>query len=405
MADVWRARDEQDGRPVAVKLLHPHLVPDEMARQRLRAEGRLAASLRHRGIVQVYDVEPDGDTPALVMELVDGESLDLRLARDGALPARGAARIAADVADALSEAHQKGIVHRDVKPSNILVGPDGRARLADFGIAQSVGAAAEALTMTGMVMGTLRYMAPEQLAGDDVGPRTDLFGLGAVLFELLTGQPPFDASSPLSLAAAHEAGPPGLPGVDEGLATIARSCLAPEAEERPRDAAAVATSLRVWLAHGADAAPLAVAASPAARAAVTETMPVVAAMPSPPTPEEVLESRFRRALPVAFGSVSLVVLVLLVAVVLGDRSSAKGGQVVPSASPVAGWLTPLMAEYANACGTPLDPASVAALPQAEAESQLAALTDACSAEAGGGSGGSGGKGGKHGNGRGHGHRS
>jgi serine/threonine protein kinase len=180
-ADVWRARDEELDRLVAVKLLHPHLVPDERARLRLAAEGRLVASLDHPAIVRMYDVLVDGETPALVMELIEGESLNLRLARDGALRVRAAAGIGAEVAEALAEAHRQGIIHRDVKPSNILLDTDGHAHLADFGIAHSLEADAERLTQTGMVVGTPAYLSPEQLAGSEVGPRTDIFGLGAVL--------------------------------------------------------------------------------------------------------------------------------------------------------------------------------------------------------------------------------
>jgi serine/threonine protein kinase len=195
-----------------VKLLHPHLVPNETARRRLAEEGRMAASLSHPAIVKVYEVQAEGETPALVMELIEGESVNLRLARDGPLAPTAAASIGADVADALAEAHRHGIIHRDVKPSNILIDRDGRAHLADFEIAHSLAPAAERLTLTGTVVGTLAYLSPEQLAGDKVRPRSDLYGLGVVLFEMLTGRPPFVAASLLSLAEEQLAGPPPLPG-------------------------------------------------------------------------------------------------------------------------------------------------------------------------------------------------
>jgi serine/threonine protein kinase len=152
--DVWHAHDEELDRPVAVKLLHPHLVADERARLRLAAEGRLVASLDHPAIVKMYDVLTEGDTPALIMELIEGESLNLRLKREGALPPRTAASIGAEVAEALAEAHRHGIIHRDVKPSNILLDTEGHAHLADFGIAHSLEPGAERLTQTGMVVGT-----------------------------------------------------------------------------------------------------------------------------------------------------------------------------------------------------------------------------------------------------------
>ncbi|MGZ8513002.1 MAG: serine/threonine-protein kinase, partial [Candidatus Limnocylindria bacterium] len=190
-AEVWRAHDEQLDRQVAVKRLHPHLMPDEGSRRRLAAEARAAAGLSHPVIVDVYDIDTEGESPAIVMELVDGESLATRIARDGALGPAEAARITADVADALYHAHQRGLVHRDVKPGNVLLSADGRTRLVDFGIARSLAESAERFTQAGTVMGTLSAMAPEQLAGGPIGPRTDLYGLGVVLHEALTGRPPY----------------------------------------------------------------------------------------------------------------------------------------------------------------------------------------------------------------------
>ncbi|MEP6681282.1 MAG: serine/threonine-protein kinase, partial [Chloroflexota bacterium] len=137
-AEVWRARDEHLDRAVAVKRLHPHLLPDELSRQRLAAEARAAAALSHPGIVGIYDVDTTGAWPALVMELVDGESLAARLAREGPLSERVTAGIGADLADALYHAHKRGVIHRDLKPGNVLLDSAGRARLADFGIARSL---------------------------------------------------------------------------------------------------------------------------------------------------------------------------------------------------------------------------------------------------------------------------
>ncbi|MGH2358625.1 MAG: serine/threonine-protein kinase, partial [Candidatus Limnocylindria bacterium] len=247
-AEVWRARDENLERDVAVKLLHPHLLPDERSRGRMAAEARAVAALSHPGIVGVYDVDVAGEVPALVMELVEGESLSARLERDGPLPAADAARIVAEVSDALYHAHQRGVVHRDVKPGNILLSRDGRARLVDFGIAHSLAPSAERLTQTGNVMGTLRYMAPEQLAGGDIGPRTDLYGLGTVLHEALTGQPPFAAATPVALAEAQRGPLPAMEGIDPALVAVTHACLALEPTQRPLHAGALADSLRAWLA-------------------------------------------------------------------------------------------------------------------------------------------------------------
>ncbi|HUH17270.1 MAG TPA: serine/threonine-protein kinase, partial [Methylomirabilota bacterium] len=163
-AEVWRAHDEQLARPVAVKRLHPHLLPDEASRKRLAVEARAVAGLSHPVILSVYDVDVTGEAPALVMELVDGESLAARIERDGPLPEREAVRITADLADALYHAHQQGVIHRDVKPGNVLLARDGGTRLVDFGIAHSLASSADRLTLAGSVIGTLRAMAPEQLA-------------------------------------------------------------------------------------------------------------------------------------------------------------------------------------------------------------------------------------------------
>ena len=399
-ADVWRAHDEELNRPVAVKLLHPHLVPDERARLRLVAEGRLVASLDHPSIVKMYDVLTDGDTPALVMELIEGESLNLRLARDGAIPPRAAAAISAEVGEALAEAHRHGIVHRDVKPSNILLDTEGHAHLADFGIAHSLEPGAERLTQTGMVVGTPAYIAPEQLAGTEVGPHTDIFGLGSVLFEMLTGVPPFAAMAPLPLAQAHAAGPPAMHGIDSELVALTRSCLANSPSRRPADAALVAATLRSYATM-----------DPAERDAETRAIPIAAppadvepAAPSTATIEERLASWWRPAMPFAAGAAALFMAVLLAAAVFGPGSPATGSREQPSSTPTPAWTAQLVSAYADACDATLDPAQIDGLSQPEAEAQVSRLIEACGTAAtttnGGGGGGGGGKGSDKGKGNG-----
>ncbi|HET7082228.1 MAG TPA: protein kinase [Candidatus Limnocylindria bacterium] len=394
-ADVWRARDEQLDRPVAVKLLHPHLVPDERARLRLAAEGRLVASLDHPAIVQMYDVLVDDDTPALIMELVEGESLNLRLARDGALPVRAAAAIGAEVAEALAEAHHHGIVHRDVKPSNILLDTGGHAHLADFGIAHSLEVNAERLTQTGMVVGTPAYLSPEQLAGSEVGPRTDIFGLGAVIFEMLTGRPPYAAMAPLLLADAHAAGPPAMPDIDPALGEITRACLATNPSERPPDAGFVAATLRGFSSM-----------NPAERDADTRAIAVIPVAGAAPAPEQGPATWWRR-LPLATAATGLLAMLVLAAVMLGPgKSAADVEQDLPSSTPAPAWAMQLAADYADACGATLDPAQIDGLSQPDAEAQVSSLIDACgtaqeaAGEGGGGSGGGGNGGGGKGKGKG-----
>jgi serine/threonine-protein kinase len=359
-ARVWRAWDVQLDRPVAVKLLHPHLLQDEVARQRLVAEATAATALSHPGIGQVYDVSGDRDEPILVMELVSGEPLSVLLARDGALPPDEAVRLAAEVAEALYHAHQQGIVHRDVKPANVIVeAGSGRTRLIDFGIAHSLEREANALTEVGTSVGTPRYMAPEQLSGEPVGPRTDLWGLGATLFEMLAGKPPFDGPTPLAIARQQAAGPPPLPNEDRALSELVASCLAVEISDRPLHAGALAAALRGWIAG--ERVPTGAALS----AAETQVVPVAAQAESVP-----LVAERRRVNPVALA----VAVVLLVAAVVG-MGFALNGEAPPAGTapsltatplPTADWRAALLASYLEACGEPLERSELSGMNQSEA---------------------------------------
>lgn len=191
MGSVWRAIDEATGEPVAIKRLHPHLAADDGARARLHREASALAALRHPNIVSVRDFLDDPDEPALVMELVEGPSLAERISSDGPLAEPAALALAAGLADALAAAHARGLVHRDVKPANVLVGNDGQARLSDFGIAAWVDEAASGITAADGVAGTLRYVAPERLSGAVANPSTDVWGVGATLYEMVTGRPAY----------------------------------------------------------------------------------------------------------------------------------------------------------------------------------------------------------------------
>lgn len=418
-AEVWRAHDEQLDRPVAVKRLHPHLFADNASRSRLAAEARAAARLSHPVIVGIYDVDATGDAPALVMELVNGESLAARIDRDGALPPREAAAIVADLAEGLFHAHQQGVIHRDIKPGNVLLDADGRTRLVDFGIAHSLAEAAARLTVTGTVIGTLRSMAPEQLADTAITPRTDLYGLGVVLHEALTGRPPYPTGSPLALAEAQRGGPPSLVGVDPGLAAVVAGCLALDPADRPLHAGALADALRAWLAG--DPGP-ALALAPPARhavdtAAVTQPMPVVAAEQPSPTPAPAPARAVRRGaspwparlVPILAGLASLAVVALLVAFAANrpdaaaESSLPPPASVAPTSTPPA-WLAGLVDKVEKECGADAAAAAeseMAAMTEDQAKEYTDALVDSCTSDGDDGGGGNGnGRGNGNGNGRG-----
>ena len=253
MATVYRATDTQLGRDVAVKLLRPEYLRDPDFSSRFRFEARSAASLSHPNIVGVHDYGEDPDGPFIVMELVDGEDLASILRANGALPPRQAARIASAVARALAAAHAKGIVHRDVKPGNVVIGRDGQVKVTDFGIARAV--AESALTLPGTALGSVHYFSPEQARGEATTASGDIFSLGIVLFEMLTGQRPWEGDSAAAVAIARLSGPTPdprtfRPSVPEGLAAIVQRALALEPANRWSSAASFADALDAWLATG-----------------------------------------------------------------------------------------------------------------------------------------------------------
>jgi serine/threonine-protein kinase len=205
MATVYLARDTELDRPVAVKLLAESLAGDAVFRKRLLREARLAARLSHPNVVSVYDVgETEDGRPYVVMECVDGLTLADVLRERGRLPADEAVGLAVQACRGLAHAHAAGLVHRDVKPQNLLLREDGTLKVADFAIARA--AETTALTQVGTVLGTAAYLSPEQAAGEEVTPATDVYALGAVLYELLTGRPPYVADSLPDLAAKQAEG-------------------------------------------------------------------------------------------------------------------------------------------------------------------------------------------------------
>ncbi|MGA8257119.1 MAG: protein kinase [Nocardioides sp.] len=291
MGEVWRATDTTLGRTVAVKLLKAEFADDPVFRQRFETEARHAAALHHPGIAAVFDVgertAADGSAhprPFLVMELVEGEPLSqlLRAGRD--LDPVAVRDLMAQVGEALGAAHAAGIIHRDVKPANLIVTPQGQVKVTDFGIARA--ADGVGITRTGAVMGTPQYLSPEQAEGKPSSTASDVYSLGVVTFECLTGRRPFEADSPVATALAHIREPvPDLPDtIPADLAAVVRRALAKDPAERFADGAEFAAALRDPA--RAEAAPVApVVPVPVTDAAATQVLAATpaAAEPAPLT--------------------------------------------------------------------------------------------------------------------------
>jgi tetratricopeptide (TPR) repeat protein/tRNA A-37 threonylcarbamoyl transferase component Bud32 len=253
MGVVYRARHTQLNRQVAIKVLVPHGRGSQRARQRFLREVRAQGKLRHPNIVSIHDAGEDQGSPYLVMDLVEGASLEQRLRRGGPLGHREAAALVAAVARGLAHAHKHGVLHRDIKPANVLLDRDGRPHLTDFGLTRAVDPNDQSrVTREGIFLGTAGYLSPEQAAGqlDDVGPRSDVFGLGALLFASLTSHPPFEADS-VSALLARLSQPAPAPSelrddVPAQLDAICARCLALQPDERYPDALSVAEALEAF---------------------------------------------------------------------------------------------------------------------------------------------------------------
>ena len=245
MARVYRGRDSVLGRAVAIKVLAPPLDSDPEFVARFRREARAAAGLNHPGVVAVFDTGSDGDVHYIVMEYVEGHTLAEIIRREAPIPPERAADIGMAVCDALSAAHEKGLVHWDVKPANIMVTTSGAIKVMDFGIART---ATDTLTRTGRILGTAAYLSPEQARGQPADARSDLYSLGCVLYETLTGKPPFGGESPVAVASRHVAEdpePPSIanPGVPAALEAVVLKALAKDPAARYQSARAMREDL------------------------------------------------------------------------------------------------------------------------------------------------------------------
>ncbi|WP_293787306.1 Stk1 family PASTA domain-containing Ser/Thr kinase, partial [uncultured Aeromicrobium sp.] len=265
MAEVRIGRDLRLGRPVAIKQLRADLAADPTFQERFRREAQSAASLNHPSIVAVYDTgeAPDAhgnNIPYIVMELVEGRTLR-DILRDGRkiMPER-ALSITADILSALDYSHRAGIIHRDIKPANIMLTPAGQVKVMDFGIARAIADSSAAMTQTAAVIGTAQYLSPEQARGETVDARSDIYSTGCVLYELLTGRPPFVGDSPVSVAYQHvreEATPPSQlnPEVTVEVDHIVAKALAKRVDDRYSSAADMRQDIEHVLAGGSVDAP------------------------------------------------------------------------------------------------------------------------------------------------------
>ena len=235
MATVWVACDEVLSRDIAIKILDPSLGRDAGTRTRFRNEAIAAARISHPGIVATYDSGDDNGVAFIVMELIEGETLREVLDKGGRLPIDTAVGLGVQIAEALSRAHSQGFIHRDIKPGNLLIQADGRVRIADFGIAKSIGGID--LTRDGTVMGTARYLSPEQLGGRPADARSDVYALGLVLYEMLAGSTPFNGDTEMATALARLSTDPTpirtvRPSVPAGLEQVLHQALAREPDDR-----------------------------------------------------------------------------------------------------------------------------------------------------------------------------
>ncbi len=351
MGEVWEATDHVIGRTVAIKILKDEYMGDPGFLERFRAEARHAALVNHEGIASVFDYGEENGSAFLVMELVPGEALSTILERDGSLSTDKTLDIVAQTSAALQAAHAAGLVHRDIKPGNLLITPDGRVKITDFGIARI--ADQVPLTATGQVMGTVQYLSPEQASGHPASPATDIYSLGIVAYECLAGKRPFTGESQVAIAMAQiNEQPPPLPAtVAVPVQNLVMAMIAKKPEERPASAAAVAraaTALRRGDVAAAAAAVPAIAGAAAAGDAATQllaygsdTSAATRLMPAPGEEgaEEAPEKKKRS--PWTWPLIALIALLLLVligtiwAVVANSGNEPEPDPTKTSASPSA----------------------------------------------------------------------
>jgi len=355
MGEVWEATDHVIGRTVAIKILKDEYMGDPGFLERFRAEARHAALVNHEGIASVFDYGEEDGSAFLVMELVPGEALSTILERDGSLSTDKTLDIVAQTAAALQAAHAAGLVHRDIKPGNLLITPDGRVKITDFGIARI--ADQVPLTATGQVMGTVQYLSPEQASGHPASPATDTYSLGIVAYECLAGKRPFTGESQVAIAMAqiNEQPAPLPPTVAQPVQNLVMAMIAKKPDDRPASSAAVsraATALRRGDLAAAAAAVPAIAAGAALAddatqllnagqtSAATRLMPAPAAATSLLTEEHTEEDpapQKKKRSPWTWPLIALIALLALVLIgtlvtLLSNQGDSDAAPASPSAS-------------------------------------------------------------------------
>src|SRR5512146_1120849 len=291
MADVYLAEDQELGRRVAIKILNGRHANDDQFIERFRREAKNAAALNHPNIVSIYDRGEAENTYYIAMEFLDGRTLKELVVGRGAAPINVAIEYARQILSALRFAHRHGIVHRDIKPHNVLVDAEGRVKVTDFGIAR---AGTSQMTETGSIVGTAQYLSPEQARGGEVDPRSDLYSLGVVLYELLTGKTPFDGETPVEIAMKHLSNAPKPPSklrpdVPPELDKVVLRALAKDPDDRYQSADEMEADLeRVTRGAPVSAATMATQVLPAVPAAAADSTSATMIAPPPSAPARAL---------------------------------------------------------------------------------------------------------------------